>query len=280
MRRQSTSSVQHDRHRGVAASTPALAQSGDGIDYATAHLDRKVLATRATGPISINGVLDEPAWANAPVAHDFIQNDPREGEPATHDTEVRVLLDDQAIYFGVFAKDAEPGAIIISDLKKDFNTGNSDGFRVIIDTFADQRNGYQFAINPAGAEVGRADVERRAREQRQLGRRLGRQDENHRDRLVRGDPDSVPHAQVPRGRSADLGSQLRAQAAAAERRQLLVAAAAHLQPGARLAGRHDRRPARPASRQEPAVQALRARRSSSTIGARPAPTAISPRAST
>ena len=136
----------------IAASMPAFAQSGDGIDYATAHLDRKVLATRATGPISINGVLDEPAWANAPVARDFIQNDPREGEPATYDTEVRVLYDDQAIYFGIFAKDTEPAAIIISDLKKDFNTGNSDGFRVIIDTFADQRNGYQFAINPAGAK--------------------------------------------------------------------------------------------------------------------------------
>ncbi len=41
---------------------------------------------------------------------DFVQNDPREGEPATYDTEVRLLYDDRALYIGVFAKDPEPGA--------------------------------------------------------------------------------------------------------------------------------------------------------------------------
>src|SRR5262245_5142654 len=98
MRRQSHVLFSMTAAAVIATSVPVFAQSGDGIDYATAHLDRKVLATRATGPISINGILDEPAWVNAPVAHDFIQNDPREGEPATFDTEVRVLYDDQAIY--------------------------------------------------------------------------------------------------------------------------------------------------------------------------------------
>ena len=136
----------------VLCGDDARAQSGDAIDYATARLDRKLVATRVSGPISINGVLDEAAWRDAPVAHDFIQNDPREGEPATFDTDVRVLYDDQAMYFGVFARDAEPGAIIVNDLKKDFNTGGSDGFRIIIDTFDDERNGYQFAVNPAGAK--------------------------------------------------------------------------------------------------------------------------------
>jgi hypothetical protein len=137
----------------MAMAMPATAgQAGDGIDYATAKLDRKILATRSAGSISLNGVLDEPAWRDAPIASDFIQNDPKEGEPATYDTEVRVLYDDQAIYFGVFARDAEPSGIIVNDLKKDFDTGRSDGFRVIIDTFDDDRNGYQFAINPAGAK--------------------------------------------------------------------------------------------------------------------------------
>jgi hypothetical protein len=65
---------------------------------------------------------------------------------------VRVLYNDQALYLGVFAHDEEPSAIIVSDLKKDFNIGTSDLFRVVIDTFDDQRNGYQFAVNPAGAK--------------------------------------------------------------------------------------------------------------------------------
>ena len=109
-------------------------------------------AIRLAGEITLNGELNEPSWSEAPMAHHFIQNDPREGMPATFDTEVRVLYDDEALYFGVFAKDDQPSRIIANDLKKDFDTDQSDGFRIILDTFHDQRNGYQFATNPAGAK--------------------------------------------------------------------------------------------------------------------------------
>ena len=122
------------------------------IDYGTVRLERRLQAVRATSAIELDGAIDEAAWRDAPIANHFIQNDPREGEPATEDTEVRVLYDNEAIYFGVFAKDNEPGRIIVSDIKKDFNTDGSDGFRIILDTFHDQRNGYQFATNPAGAK--------------------------------------------------------------------------------------------------------------------------------
>src|SRR5688572_14752453 len=122
------------------------------IDYATARQARRLQATRAAGEIRLDGVLDEPGWSQAPVARNFVQNDPREGEPATFDTEVRTLYTDEALYFGVFAKDDEPARLIVNDIKKDFNTGTSDGFRIILDTFHDERNGYQFATNPAGAK--------------------------------------------------------------------------------------------------------------------------------
>jgi hypothetical protein len=123
-----------------------------GIDYDTARNERRLKATRAQGPIALDGRLDEPSWAAAPLATDFVQNDPREGEPASFETEVKLLYDDRALYIGVFAKDPEPAAIIINELRKDFNTGNADGFQVVIDTFHDARNGYQFAINPGGAK--------------------------------------------------------------------------------------------------------------------------------
>jgi hypothetical protein len=132
--------------------TMLAAQTNGGVDYSTARFDRKVPATRASGPITLDGRLDEAAWQGAPIARDFIQNDPREGQPATYDTEVRMIYDDAALYIGVFAKDDEPDGIIISELRKDFNTGTGDSFQVVIDTFKDERNGYQFAINPAGAK--------------------------------------------------------------------------------------------------------------------------------
>ena len=134
--------------------SPALivAQTHESIDYNTARFDRKLPATRATGPVVLDGRLDEAAWADAPIARGFIQNDPLEGQPATYDTEVRMVYDDAALYIGVFARDDEPNGIIISELRKDFNTGTGDSFQVVIDTFKDERNGYQFAINPAGAK--------------------------------------------------------------------------------------------------------------------------------
>ena len=135
----------------LAMAVPSFAQQPP-LDYSTAHLERRLNAVRASGPITLDGALDEAAWSAAPLATNFVQNDPREGQPATYDTEVRVLYDDAALYFGVFAKDAEPGQLIVNDLKKDYNTGGSDGFTVILDTFHDGRNGYQFATNPAGAK--------------------------------------------------------------------------------------------------------------------------------
>ena len=137
----------------IVGAVPAEAgQQGDPIDYDTARLERNVSMVRTSAPIALDGVLDEAAWATAPVVRGFIQNDPNEGAAASFDTDVRVLYDNEAIYFGVFAKDDDPAGIIVSDLKKDFNTGTSDGFRVVLDTFRDGRNGYQFAINPAGAK--------------------------------------------------------------------------------------------------------------------------------
>jgi hypothetical protein len=136
----------------LGTAVPAAGQSTGTIDYETARLERRLLATHASGEITLDGSLDEAAWHEAPVASGFLQNEPREGQPATYDTEVRVLYDAQALYIGVFARDDEPSEIIVSDLRKDFNTAASDGFLLVIDTFADERNGFEFATNPAGAK--------------------------------------------------------------------------------------------------------------------------------
>ena len=129
---------------------PCLAAAGP-VDFDSARAERRIIATRATGPIVVDGQLDEPAWEHAPIAHGFIQNDPKEGQDATFDTTVRVLYDDDSLYFGVFAKDDNPTDVIVNELKKDFNTGAADVFEIILDTFHDERNGYQFAVNAGGA---------------------------------------------------------------------------------------------------------------------------------
>src|SRR2546426_10501813 len=130
---------------------PATARAGQ-IDYANARQSRRLRAVRAAGPLTIDGALNEPAWDQAPVATDFIQNDPHEGDPASEETEVRVLYDDDNLYVGVFAHDREPGAILTNELTKDFNRQSGDEIEIVLDTFNDERNGYMFATNAFGAK--------------------------------------------------------------------------------------------------------------------------------
>src|SRR5206468_6644440 len=69
-------------------------EEGKAIDYAAAHLDRRLAMVKIHDKITIDGVLDEKVWETAPVAKDFIQQEPKEGVPMSYATEVKVLYDD------------------------------------------------------------------------------------------------------------------------------------------------------------------------------------------
>jgi hypothetical protein len=122
------------------------------IDYTTARLEHRLKAVKTDEEIIIDGKLNEPAWAGAPVASDFIQNEPRPGEPASEKTEARILYNDKYIYFGLVMSDSWTNEMITNELKKDFNTDDGDSVRVVLDTFQDERNGYIFATNAEGAK--------------------------------------------------------------------------------------------------------------------------------
>ena len=102
-------------------------------------------------PVTLDGLLNEAGWAQAKPATEFFQTDPIEGAPATEKTEVRVLYDNLNIYVGIRCLDSEPERIIHNELKFDANQGNDDSFIMVLDTFADQRNGFYFQVNPNGA---------------------------------------------------------------------------------------------------------------------------------
>ncbi len=103
--------------------------------------------------IRLDGILDEPAWHMSPPATGFVQSEPDEGLPATERTEVRIAYDEDYIYIGAYLYDSQADAVVVKDIRKDFRMDNQDTFEVIFDTFADRRNGYLFATNPAGARA-------------------------------------------------------------------------------------------------------------------------------
>lgn len=140
--------------RMILAVAVALAGTAHAkeIDYETARSERRLEAVKIDEKVVVDGKLDEASWKRAPVATNFIQNEPRPGEPASEQTEVRVLYDSESIYFGFLMKDSRMEGLVVNELDKDFNRASADTIDVILDTFHDGRNGYWFSTNAAGAK--------------------------------------------------------------------------------------------------------------------------------
>ena len=109
-----------------------------------------ITALRVEQPPVIDGVMDDDAWQKAPVAGDFVQDEPGDGVPMTERTEFRVLYDARALYIGIWCYDSEPEKILARGMTRDDFPMEDDYIYIAIDTFLDRRNGYNFTINPNG----------------------------------------------------------------------------------------------------------------------------------
>jgi len=108
----------------------------------------RVRAVQATEPIEVDGRLTESVWRGEALGG-FIQAEPREGDPATEETEVWVAYDGANLYIAAYLHDSQEP--IVNDIRKDFGESTQDVFQVILDTFRDRRNGYVFLTNAEGA---------------------------------------------------------------------------------------------------------------------------------
>ncbi len=115
---------------------------------------RKTLrAATRSGPIHIDGRLGEPDWALAEVAMGFVQREPEPNEPESQRTEVRVLVDDGALYVGARLFDTEPSKIAAQLGRRDPDDLYSDAFHVAIDSYFDRRTAFRFSVTPAGVQA-------------------------------------------------------------------------------------------------------------------------------
>ncbi|MGH9321270.1 MAG: carbohydrate binding family 9 domain-containing protein, partial [Vicinamibacteria bacterium] len=130
---------------GIASSQPLEVVERDAGGQVTLR------AVRIDEPLVVDGVLDESVYRLVPSVSGFIQQDPHEGEPATEDTEMWVLFDDDNIYVAARCWDSRPELIVANEMRRD-NTGlyDNDNFAVLFDTFHDRRNAFIFHINPLG----------------------------------------------------------------------------------------------------------------------------------
>jgi hypothetical protein len=84
---------------------------------------------------------------------DFIQMEPKAGEPATEKTEVWVFFDEHNVYVAMRAWESRPDLMVANEMRRD-NFGvllGGDHVGFSLDTFHDGRNAFQFTVNPLGA---------------------------------------------------------------------------------------------------------------------------------
>jgi hypothetical protein len=99
----------------------------------------------------LDGRLGEAAWSEAPVATGFIQRQPNEGQRAVHQTDVRILFDDEAIYVGARMHDPDPGSIARQMTRRD-EEGQFDYFALELDPVLDRRTAYRFRVSASNVQ--------------------------------------------------------------------------------------------------------------------------------
>lgn len=110
-----------------------------------------VQATRVATPPVIDGRLNDESWGMTTPASGFMQQDPDEGRPATEETEIRMMYDDDSLYIGARMFDSQPDQVARRLSKRD-EEGDADHISIYLDTMHDHQTGFIFRVSAAGVQ--------------------------------------------------------------------------------------------------------------------------------
>lgn len=130
----------------LLASAVSLSVSADENQNKTFQLPH--LASK----VSIDGDLSDPVWKDAIKMQLDYENNPGQGIAANQKTEMWLYEDGKTLYVAFKAYDTNPEQIRASLRDRD-SLWDDDNVGLIIDTFNDERSGYEFFVNPLGAQA-------------------------------------------------------------------------------------------------------------------------------
>ncbi|GGK59110.1 MULTISPECIES: DUF5916 domain-containing protein [Flavobacteriaceae] len=124
------------------------------ISFSYSQATKKtVSALRITKSPTIDGILNEAFWEKAQEAKDFVMFEPGDGGNEREDkkTTVKIVYDNEAIYFGATMYDANPKEIPMQFGGRD-QFGTVDFFLISINPNNDGQNDTEFVVMSTGAQ--------------------------------------------------------------------------------------------------------------------------------
>jgi hypothetical protein len=114
---------------------------------------KKLQAQRLNGILKIDGVPDDAAWKDAPLATNFGEWRPNFGAPEhyTNRTEIRILYDNNAIYVSGYCHEQTRDSVSHELAGRD-KVGSNDFVGIIFDTYNDKINASGFYVMASGEQ--------------------------------------------------------------------------------------------------------------------------------
>ena len=131
----------------AVAVAPAAAQEAGATLRDPGQKTVQIVRT-ATRP-TIDGALDDAAWANAARIDNLHQVNPVEYAEPSERTEIYLLYDDDALYIGARLY-TPPGGLTANVMRQGASITQEDSLFVTLDPFNTQRGGYFFGLNAHG----------------------------------------------------------------------------------------------------------------------------------
>ena len=119
--------------------------------------NHEIKAYRTYESVEIDGDLTEADWQHAEPISQFLQIEPYEGEIGSESMEVRILYDNENIYFGFTCYDSDISKLVANEMRRDSrDLHENDNVFLLLDTYNDRRSGFFFRMNALGAIQDRA----------------------------------------------------------------------------------------------------------------------------
>jgi len=130
---------------------PSFAQAA-GTESPSSKERPEYRIPRSSGAIAIDGRIDAAEWAGALAIPLDNEIDPGKNVPAPVQTTAYLLYDSSYLYAAFRAEDPEPSALRAHLADRD-TPFRDDFVGLFLDTFNDERRGYEFFVNPFGVQM-------------------------------------------------------------------------------------------------------------------------------